>query len=290
MSDDDGRRARDREDRDNAAGVEEEIPEEERAPLRNRPRQDDRDQGRRADNNAVLEIRTYFEERFNQLLTSTRRTQRQLSEHEAMRKPLKYPGNEMQVAFNTKILSSITEVRDLLRENEGREAEEKLRGIEKKITDRVKLIRLADRSPGGWETVKEYEDDDLADNSADEKKIRKAETRALAKKKKKDSSSSSRFHPYEGAKESTSNEATSNTRFRNAPRRDSAPSTQVTGNSVRTGLRANAPAGQQVGGVPSYSTYGQGQCYGCGGFGHWRRHCPKINAAKTATSTAPSSP
>ena len=54
------------------------------------------------------------------------------------------------------------------------------------IKIRNKLIRLADKSPGVgervWLTVAEYEDDDLASDSDDQKKIREDEARALKKK------------------------------------------------------------------------------------------------------------
>ena len=38
-----------------------------------------------------------------------------------------------------------------------------------------KLIKLADWSEYGWRTVEEYEEDDLAKDSDDEKRIGKAE-------------------------------------------------------------------------------------------------------------------
>ena len=44
-----------------------------------------------------------------------------------------------------------------------------------------KTIRFADNSPAGWSAVEEYETDELADDSEDEKKLRSAERRALTK-------------------------------------------------------------------------------------------------------------
>ena len=49
------------------------------------------------------------------------------------------------------------------------------------IKKQQKLIKLADRSKDGWLVVQEYESDDLASNSEDEKKIRKAKLSAEKK-------------------------------------------------------------------------------------------------------------
>ena len=46
---------------------------------------------------------------------------------------------------------------------------------------RQKHIKLADRSDHGWKVVQEYETDDLANDSGDEKRIAKAEKAAEAK-------------------------------------------------------------------------------------------------------------
>ena len=46
----------------------------------------------------------------------------------------------------------------------------------------LKLIKLADKSEAGWLAVDEYESDELAEDSADEKRIRKAQDKAVRKK------------------------------------------------------------------------------------------------------------
>ena len=43
------------------------------------------------------------------------------------------------------------------------------------LANRQKLILLADRSEFGWDVARKYEADELAEDSDDEKKIRKAE-------------------------------------------------------------------------------------------------------------------
>ena len=68
-----------------------------------------------------------------------------------------------------------------------------LRDALEKIRKRNKILRIADRSSGGWDTVKEYLSDDLASDSADEKRIRSAENRATAKKEAAKTTSSSQL-------------------------------------------------------------------------------------------------
>ena len=51
------------------------------------------------------------------------------------------------------------------------------------MKDRQKLIRIADRSEYVWATVSEYEEDELAEGSDDEKRLYWAELRAGKKSK-----------------------------------------------------------------------------------------------------------
>ena len=51
------------------------------------------------------------------------------------------------------------------------------------------MIRIADKNRDGWLVVQEYESDDLASDSEDEMKIRKA--KAAAEKKRKEAKSNS---------------------------------------------------------------------------------------------------
>ena len=94
----------------------------------------------------------------------------------------KSKGNRKQFQFNTSVDAILTdiaskadspdEVKRLA--NEGKE----------KIRKMQKLVKLADSNKDGWLVVQEYESDDLASNSEDEKKIKKDKT--VAKKKAKD--------------------------------------------------------------------------------------------------------
>ena len=62
---------------------------------------------------------------------------------------------------------------------------------QKLIVMRQKKIKIADRSENRWATVKEYEEDELADNSEDEKRLFRAEARAGRSKRQKQNAKNS---------------------------------------------------------------------------------------------------
>lgn len=96
---------------------------------------------------------------------------------------LRYEGNKRQFQFNSEILEDIDTIKNKIDSSSIEDVEECLDKITNKLIHRNKLIKMADRSEGGWSTVYEYEKGDLAENSDDEKKIRRAESRAVKRKK-----------------------------------------------------------------------------------------------------------
>ena len=74
-----------------------------------------------------------------------------------------------------------------------------------KIRKRRKLVKLAHRNKNGWLVVQEYESDDLASNSEDEKKIKKAKTGA-EKKRKDTTPHGSSGNPFKRSKISGNNQ------------------------------------------------------------------------------------
>ena len=96
---------------------------------------------------------------------------------------LKFKGNQKQYLFNAAIEDHNMFVLDLLKKGENSKAMKAIENILELIQKRQKLIKLADKSEGGWLVVQEYEQEELADDSDDEKRIRKAQAQAVRKKK-----------------------------------------------------------------------------------------------------------
>ena len=92
-------------------------------------------------------------------------------------------GNEKQFKFNCRVEDRVKEAQSALEKTPPAvdKATTALKEGEKLIAERQKLIRIADRSDHGWATVEEYMEDELADNSDDEKRLFKAEQRAARK-------------------------------------------------------------------------------------------------------------
>lgn len=81
-------------------------------------------------------------------------------------------GNERQFLFNSGVLAELKEV---VHRTDG-EISVKVGEIVKKIQKRNKVIRLSDSSEAGWAFAAEYENNDLADDEDDERRIRMIST------------------------------------------------------------------------------------------------------------------
>ena len=128
-------------------------------------------------------METNFEEKISQLRRELKDERDSADERLAKKIRLekqpsfKKPGHEKQFKFNEEVRDKLDSADAALAQRPP--AVEKARTLlqegQKIIDTRQKLIKIADRSEHGWATVKEYEDDELAENSDDEKRLFRAE-------------------------------------------------------------------------------------------------------------------
>ena len=93
-------------------------------------------------------------------------------------KSFKCKGNEIQYKFNLKLQDTLDDIKSHLESNAVDNAKSSLSEGTSMLSERQKLLLLADKSEFGWKTVEQYTQYELADNEEDGEKIRRAEERA----------------------------------------------------------------------------------------------------------------
>ena len=79
--------------------------------------------------------------------------------------------NKSQFKYNNEVLEEIERAESELIRGDGDASLAHLKKGKKIINKRQKLVKLADREEGGWRFVNKYEQDDLASDSDDEKRV-----------------------------------------------------------------------------------------------------------------------
>ena len=149
----------------------------------------------RTEQQVLLDTIKHLEENMEETMASMKRelakereeADERLVKRMRLEKPpsFKKKSYEVQYRFNADIRSKLATVSGALKETPPaiEKAATAVEEGETLITERNKLIRIADRSEYVWATVAEYEDDELADDSDDEKKLFKAEVRVGRKRR-----------------------------------------------------------------------------------------------------------
>ena len=125
----------------------------------------------------------YFDKRFDRIVKKSQQPSNKNAKMEDIFK-FKHKGNRAQFEFNNQISQIVQNLSSALNNDDPREANDLGDDLTAKLKRRSKLIKMADRSALGWDTVAEYKDDSIA-SASDGKKISQAKNKALTKQKKK---------------------------------------------------------------------------------------------------------
>ena len=209
-------------------------------------------------------FRDYFEDRLGSLKRELKDDAYQKSEMLAKKLKteksyqFKFSGNQKQFEFNADLDYDIGRIKRAAESKDYAKIKDICSDVRDKIHKHNKCIKLADKSPGGWDTVREYMSDDLVSDTDDEKRIRQAETRAIRKINQRKQENNQR-------RQSIARPAPSAT-FPNP----SSDTVTNTGSHFRSFNRIS------IGPRPTDI------CFGCNEQEHWRRNCPKIIIKQTA--------
>ena len=199
-------------------------------------------------------------------------------------------GHEKQYRHNEEVRLKLTDAKSALEEHPltVEKAKTFLEEGEKIILERQKHIKIADRSDNGWATVEEYMEDELADNSDDEKRLSRADARA-SKKLKLAAQKSGRGGKRAGPRKFFSGSPVS---------RSSVVYPSGTGMLGQGGGQLAAgigyyqgPSGSAAAARPSqgkpvgWNTAVFGPCFECGMPGHVRKYCPKFMSGRLDGTT-----
>ena len=177
----------------------------------------------------------------------------------------KRTGNKVQFDFNGYIQDLLSQALWANQNDKVDYACELINEALDKLKKRKKLIRIADTSECGWDTVKQYESNPIASDSDDENKLQKAENRAIKRRKAKFIKSSGRGKPFPSTARPPVCTITQ-------PGQRSSGATWAGSASQHFPARGGFKNVRGLQGQGNHGTFGA--CFACGEFSHFRRDCP----------------
>jgi hypothetical protein len=208
-------------------------------------------------------METTFNSRFDNLdknVTEVREKNEELARKIYKPRDFVRKGNKHQFEFNSTVNDSLEEVQSALTKgNSGKAHDKATEGLDL-VKQRQKLILMADST--SWDVVREYEGPEVAENSDDEGKIRRA--LATVERKKRNA-------PGRGGRRGRGRwQQSDRSSYRNENYRNNS--------SFRDGRRSpqrnydNRESYQHA-----YNKSKSGNCHNCGGYGHWAAECASKN-------------
>ena len=184
----------------------------------------------------------------------------------------RFQGNRLQFEFNSEVEDNLKQVLWAIENGKKEYAVELINESCEKLKTRNKHIRIADSSEGGWETVNQYVVNPLADDSEDESRLNRAESRAVRKKKNQKSKSKTKASAALGFTDSVNQGM-----WGGMGAQPRAFPQQFQFQTV--GPRFGSFRGYPFPGVDQRGVITIGPCFACGEANHIRRNCPYTRAA-----------
>ena len=191
-------------------------------------------------------MKTYLDEKFSQMEQQFETAHRDNQPPKQQVFQYKGKSNKIQGELNEEVLGSIKKAKVLINHGAVKRPSDLLTEVEEKLEKRIKLIRIADTSAGGWDTAERYQEPKVAVDAADAKRIREVDKEAIAAKKAKlpYTNYASRYQRYYTPRLPTTQQYSKYYQ----------PSTASTGRMFRTAKPTDI-------------------CLQCQGRGHWKRDC-----------------
>ena len=187
--------------------------------------------------NCVEELKNYIDDKLDPYGSS----------HGRKVKPaaLKQDSNQYQYDKALETHDEVTTVERAIKNKDYKKAAKHAKRARKLLEKRLKVIKMADRSDYGWMTVKEYLSDEIASDSDDDKRIKRAEAAAAKKAQRKQDERGAKRRRFDGPSTSGAHPGFGNRQF------------------FRGGERKRFKYDDR--------------CFACGLPGHWRAQCSLLS-------------